>query len=117
MLLAEIREGDVEFRLDKIVGLLREADAAWRCQSLQADRQVDAVAVDVVLLDDDVAEVNADAKTQATVLRLVSIAGVLLTLPRKGAGGGVDDALEGDEETVSRLLDQPAAVFVDQWND
>ena len=37
-------------------------DAAWYADSLEARRDVDAIAEKIVVVDDDVADVNADAK-------------------------------------------------------
>ena len=61
-LLAEILERDVEPVADLIADRARDADAAGLGELLQARGDVDAVAEDVVVLDDHVAEIDADAE-------------------------------------------------------
>ena len=61
-LLAEILEVDVEPVADLIAHRRGDADAARLGQRLEPRRDVHAVAEDVVVLDDDVAEIDADAE-------------------------------------------------------
>jgi hypothetical protein len=50
-------------------GIGGDADAARRGEALEARRDIDAVAVNVVRRHDDVAEIDADAQIDAAVLR------------------------------------------------
>jgi hypothetical protein len=58
-------EREVKLRLDLIVDVAGDADAARLGEALQAGRDVDPVAQDVAVLDDDVADVDPDAKRDA----------------------------------------------------
>jgi hypothetical protein len=69
--LAHRLEREVELRLDLIVDVARDADTARLGEALEARRDVDAVAVDVVVLDDHVAEVDADAEPDTLLGRPV----------------------------------------------
>ena len=92
---------------------VRDADAPWRCQPLEPGRHVDAIAVDVVAIDDHVAEVDPDPELDA-VLRLevrVVQGDALLHLDR--ALDGVNHARELDQRAVARELDRPAAALGD----
>ena len=68
MLLAGILEGDVQPVADMFAGGCRDADAARLGDVLQPRRHIDAVAKDVAVLDDDVAEIDADAELDAPIL-------------------------------------------------
>ena len=50
-------------------GIGGDADTARRGEALEARRDIDAVAVNVVWRHDDVAEIDADAQIDAAVLR------------------------------------------------
>ena len=82
------------------------ADAARLRQRLEPGRDVDAITVDVVALDDDVAEIDADPQGHDR-------AGFGLgrrLLDGDGAGHGIDHAAELDEGPVAHQLDDPAIV-------
>ena len=92
---------------------VRDADAAGRGQPLEPRRDVDAIAVDVVAVDDHVAEVDADPELDAE-LRLdvgVVLGDAPLDLDR--TLDGVDHARELDQGAVARKLDHPAAALGD----
>ena len=90
-----------------VVGGAGDGDAARLGQRLHAVGDVDAVAVDVVALDDDVAEIDADAEIEPLLGRHGGVALRLLLLHLDGAAHGVDDAGELDQQAVAHGLDQP----------
>ena len=93
---------------------LRETiDAAWIGERLQPGRHVDAVAVDVVVVADDVADIDADAKFDAPVRRHIGVALDHAALNVDGAAHGVDDADEFHQHAVAGRLDDTAAVLGD----
>jgi len=67
VLCSQILEGEIELVEDLIPDTLAHADPAWVRQCLQAGRDVYAVAEDVVTVDDDVTDVNPNAKVNALV--------------------------------------------------
>ena len=88
-----------------------DANTAWLRHRLQTRGDVDAVAIDVVALDDDVAEIDADAKPD-----LPRFGGALIAIghPALDHGStldGIDDAGELDERTVAHELDDAAMEF------
>ena len=68
LLLAQILERDIELVADFVAHDPADADAARLGQPFQPRRDIDAVAEDVAVLDDDVAQVDADAELDAPVL-------------------------------------------------
>ena len=70
--------------------------------AFQPRRDVDAVAEDVVALDDDVADIDADAKLDAPVLGDVGVALGHAALHLDGAAHGIDHAGEFDQQRRRR---------------
>ena len=108
--LAHVLERDIELVAHLVARRARDADAPRHRQPLDSRRHVDAVAIDVVALDDDVAEVDADAEHQALVLGRVGLirSNGFLNLHR--AGDGVDHAGELDQGAVAHQLDDATAM-------
>src|SRR5438128_546460 len=73
-LFADVLEGEVEAASRILLDASRNADAARISQAFEAGRNVDAVAKDVAVLDDDVANVDADAELDAAVGRQRGVA-------------------------------------------
>src|SRR5204863_345671 len=63
--LARILEGDVDFAAHLPVRVVGEANAAGLGEPLQARGHVDAVAENIAAVEDDVAEIDADAELDA----------------------------------------------------
>ena len=83
--------GETELVPDAVVYRAGHTDAAGHTHLLEARRDIDAVAVDVVARDHDVAEVDADAELQAPLLGLVGVAPLQIVLDLGGAGNRVGD--------------------------
>jgi hypothetical protein len=113
LLLAEIIEGDVEPIAHLLVRRGAEADPARLSQRFEPGGNVDPVAKDVAILDDDVADIDAHAKFDAPLCRYCGVAGDHLALHLDRTAYRVDDAGELDKEAVTGGLDDPAAVLLD----
>jgi hypothetical protein len=66
-----------------------------------------------VLVDDDVAEIDADAKLDAPRIRNIGIAQHHFALQLNRTTHRINDARKLDEQTVASGLDDAAAVLVD----
>ena len=77
---------------------------------LQPRRDVHAVAIEIVAIDDQVAEVQADPEHDGGVLGLVPVGLGHGLLELDGRAQRIDGAGELDQCTVAGQLDQPAAV-------
>ena len=114
VLLAEILEGDVvEPVADLIAHGARDADAARLGKHLEARRDIDAVAENIVVLDDHVAEIDADAELNPPRRRNVGIAPRHPALDLGRAQHRISDALELDQHAIAGCLDDAAAVLGD----
>ena len=82
-------------------------------KAFEPRRDIDAVAEDVAVLDDDVAEIDADAELDALLRGDTGIALGHPALHRDGAAHRIDDAGEFDQQAVAGGLDDAAAVLGD----
>ena len=92
---------------------VRDENPAMRRLALEARRDIDAVAENVVALDDDVAEIDADAEVDGRPR--IEIALAHRPLHRDGAFDRIDDAAEFDQRAVAHHLDDAAAPRGDGW--
>ena len=110
ILLTQIRKGEVEPPGRILLNPRRHANPARIGQGLQAGGDVDPIAKDVALLDDDVTLMDADAKLDLAIRRSVTVPAGNLALDLDRAAERIDNAGELDEEPVAGGLDQPAAM-------
>src|SRR5271166_4905040 len=73
-LLAHVCEGEVEAARRILPHAGRDADPAGLGQAFEPCRDIDAVAEDVAVLNDDVADIDADAELDAALRRQGGIA-------------------------------------------
>ena len=109
---SEVLVGEVQLRFHLIEGLLRDANAAGLGKLLQARRDVDAFAVTVLVLDNHVTEVDADAYVDAPIFGDAVIALRHAALKDDRALDRVDDAAElGQQPVAHQLEDTPLVLF------
>src|SRR5262245_52067964 len=92
LLVALVLEHRVELATDLAHGIFGDTNRARLGDALQARRDVDAVAENIVLLDDDVADMYADAELDPPVLRQIGIARGHPALNCQCATHRIDDA-------------------------
>src|SRR5918994_2115877 len=112
-LLAHIAENVRKLVANMIAHRAREANPAWLGQRLQSRGDIDAVAVDVVAVDDHVADIDPDAKFDAAVYWFGGIALSHRALHLDCTAHRIDDASEFDEEAVAGGLDSPTVMLGD----
>src|SRR5271170_3903826 len=90
---AEVGDFQVEPLPNLTVGVLRKTDCARLGDAFEPSRDIDAVAHQIaILLLDDISEMNADTKFDATLWRQPSVALDQAVLHLDGAAHGVDHA-------------------------
>ena len=92
-----------------VVGRARDQHAARLANALQPRRDIDAVAENVVALDQHVAEIDADAVDDALRLRRLGVALDHQLLDRDRAFDGGDDGGKLQQQPVARRLDDAPA--------
>ena len=111
LLLAAILERVGQLVANLIADDTRYADAGRIGERLEPRRDIDAVAEDVVILGDDVAEVDADAEFEPPLGGDIAVARGHLALHPNGATHRIDDAGELDKEPVAGGFDDPPVTF------
>ena len=95
------------------MGVVGDADAAGVGDPLQPRGDIDAVAENIVVIDDDVADMDADAEFDPLRLGDVDIAHGHAALDLDRATDRIDGAAEFDQHAVAGGLDDAAAIFGD----
>src|SRR5262249_37671354 len=117
LLVAHVLERKIELIAHLIAHDAADADPAWLRQSLQTRSDIDAVAVNILVVDDDVTDVETDAKLDTLFRRDLGVALGDLPLDVDRAAYRIDDARKLDEDAVARGLDDAPAVLRDFWID
>src|SRR6516162_1759165 len=113
LLLAEIVEGEVEAVAHLLVRRGTEANPAGLGQGFEPGGNVDAIAEDVAILDDDVTDIDAHAKFDAALCRSCGVAGDHLALQLDRTAHRVDNAGKLRKEAVASRFDDAAAMLGD----
>ena len=109
-LFAAVGEGGVKPIADVLVDTGGDGDAARFGDLLQAGGDIDAVAQDVFALDDNIAQIDADAKGHALVFIDVLVASGHARLNFQHAAGGVDHGRKFQLQPIAHCFDDPATV-------
>ena len=88
--------------------VLRDADAAGLGDAFEPRGNIYAIAVDVAVFDDDIAEMHADPEGDTFLLRGRAVALGHRALHGDSAGDRLDHTRELDQESVAGCLDDPA---------
>jgi hypothetical protein len=93
--------------------VIRDADAARLCDPFETHCNIDPITKDIIVCDDNITDVNADAKFDPLVLRHIGILFRHAALDFVGASDGIDHACELDESAVPGVLDDASAMISD----
>ena len=105
---------EIELVPDLVVHGLRDADGAGLGERLEPGGDVDAVAKDVVAVDDDVAEIDADPQLETALGRDRGVDRARGALHLDSATQRVDDARKIRQQAVACRADDPPAMRRDQ---
>src|SRR5215472_5452381 len=100
-------------RLTGVAQRSRNADPTRRGEGFESGRDIDAVAENVVGLDDDVAEIDPDPEPDAALVRNPGLAIDHRPLQLGGAAHRIDDAREFRQHPVTGRLDDAAGMLAD----
>ena len=101
---------------DVFVNRTADADAPGLGQGLETRRQVDTIAVNVVVLEYDLAQIHADAKQHSALVRRIGLAFDHAGLNGDGAIDGIDDTGKLNKNTIAHQLHDAALVLVNPWD-
>ena len=106
----EIFECEIELLVDLLVDGFGNADATRRGDRLQSRRDVHAIAVDVVVLHDHIAEMDADPGLDSLARYPRHVDSGLRLLNLLCTSHGVDHTVELAEHGVARRVDDTSLV-------
>ena len=92
----------------------RDANATRRTFSLNSCRYIHRIPVKVSSIGNRVADVDADAKANGSIWRLISVKDRHLLLHLNGTSYRPVDAVEHDEQGIAASLDDPATMLLDR---
>ena len=108
-----ILKGDIYLAADLPVSVVGNADTARFCDPFETHRNIDPITEDIVLFDDNITDMNADAKFDPLDLRHIDILFCHAALDFIGTSHGVDHAGELNESAVPGILDDASAMLSD----
>ena len=112
-LLSHIITGNLDLAPDLPVGIIGHADPARFGDALKAGSNIDTITKDIVVFNDNIADVNADAKFNPLDLRYIDIVFGHAALNFVGTSHGVNDAGKLDESAVAGVLDDASVMLSD----
>src|SRR5262249_39964183 len=89
---------------------LGHEDAAWLGQGLDPGCNIDAIAIEIIALDHDIAEIDSDAKHDPAILREIRVCGRHCFLKLERTFHGMDGAGELDNRAIADEFHDPAAI-------
>ena len=95
------------------MSIVRNADTARLCDPFETHRNIDPVTKDIIVFDNNITDVNADAKFDPLVLRHIGILFGHAALDFVGTSHGVDHAGELNESAVPGILDDTSVMLSD----
>src|SRR5581483_3396068 len=113
----EVIASDLGLAPDLAIGVVRNANTTRCCNAFKAGSNVDTVAEDVVVIDDDVADMDTNAKFDALILRHGDILIDHAALDFKGTTYRVYGAGKLDQHSVTGCLDDAPAMRGDNGID
>src|SRR5271166_3451711 len=113
LLFAQIAEGEIKLAGGVFLDARRDTDSARLGERFQPRRDIDAFAENVAALGNHVAEINADAKLDAPLVRHLGLAVDHVSLDLGGAAHRVDGTLEFHQHPVAGGLDGAPLVLPD----
>ena len=114
---AEILEARLYPARYRVPHVARNHDAPGRRRALEPNGDVHAIAVQLAVVDNEVAEVEADAEHDGGIGRLIAIGVEHCLLDPDGGTQRLDRTGEFDHRAVAGQLDQPAPAMPDDGLD
>jgi hypothetical protein len=108
-----ILKGDIYLAANLPVSVVGDANTTRFCDPFETHCNIDAITKDIIVFDDNITDVNADAKFDPLVLRHIGILLCHAALDFVGTAYGVDHAGELNERAVPGILDDPSAMIGD----
>ena len=110
---AHIVEVHLNLATNLPMSIVGNANPTRLCDPFETHCNIDPITKDIVVFDDNITDVNADAKLDPLVLRHIGILFGHAALNFDGTSHGVDHAGELNESAVPGILDDASAMISD----
>ena len=107
---SHVVEGDIDLATDLSIGVIGQADPAGLGNALKASGDIDAVAEDIIVVDDDVSDVYPNAELDPEVLRHTVVLFSHAVLDSDRTARSIHRASEFNQHAVAGGFDDPAAM-------
>jgi hypothetical protein len=107
---SQIIENNIDLAADLPVRIVGDTYATGLCYAFKACCYVDAIAEDVIVVDDDIADVNANAKLDPDILGHIGVLFGHATLEFDRTARSIDRTGELDQHAVTGRLDYATAM-------
>ena len=114
-MLATVLKQDIKLTFNLFVGCTRETDTAWIGDPFQSCSDVDAIAKNVITVDDDIADVDTNAQLDTFVCGHCTVALVHTALNFERATRSLNDAGKLDQDAVAGPFDDAPPMFGNLW--
>jgi hypothetical protein len=108
-----ILKGDFYLATNLPVSIVGNANTTRFCDPFETHRNIHAVTKDIIVLDDNITDVNADAKFDPLDLRYIDILLGHAALNFVGTSHGIDHAGELGNSAVPGILDDTSVMLSD----
>ena len=95
------------------MSIVGNANTTRFCDPFEAHCNIDPITKEVIVIDDNITDVNADAKFDPLVLRYIDILFSHVVLNLDGAAYRIHDAAELNESAVPGVLDDASVMLSD----
>ena len=112
-LLSHIITGNLDLAPDLPIGIIGHADPARFGDALKAGSNIDPITKDIVVFNDNITDVNTDAKLDPLDLRHIDIVFRHAALDFVGTSHGVNHAGKLNESAVPCILDDTSVMLSD----
>ncbi len=110
-LLALIDELKIELVANLVAHPGRTGDATWSGQTFQPRCHVDAIAVEIFAVNDDVAHIDADAEFDVPIIRNPGITILHTSLDFDGTACRIEDAAKLHQKAVPHRLEDATSML------
>ncbi len=117
LMVAGVLKRDLDLSPDLLVDRLGNTESTLAGQTLQAGRHIDSVTKEVVVIDDDVAQVDADPKAHLSISRNLGVVTLDLMLDVDRASNRFDRARELGHDAVAGPAKDPPVVIAHEFLD
>jgi hypothetical protein len=115
LLFACVLKSNVELTLNVLLHAARHADAARFGKTFQTRCDIDAIAEDIIAIENNIANIDADTKLNSLLILRSGIPFCHSLLNFDGTAQRIYNTAKFCQQTVTSAFHYPTAIFLDFW--